>query len=289
MLTVKNPITVIGGEKKDRANITNGIIQKCLAAEALIKPGVLVESVREGVVSPATSSKFYGITNTKCTTTTPGEVWTWGNPYPMTISGLHEALNNGVAESFFPTGTELPDNHNGKDSPLVVGHYDKTDNELRVWLARKNVEMETETFGPSIDYANSTILAFLNGDYLNDCSDELKSVIAEVEVPWYDGSSIQQVGGKWHLPSGINVMMTKNSGEGEPWEYWKNKTGLTVPSDSSNPNRIGQDSSGVSQSYWLRSQYSSTTVGYVGDNGGLYSGTPTGKRRFLPICSLKAK
>lgn len=166
-------------------------------------------------------------------------------PPAKTLAGLKAALNNGTAQTDYPIGTEIEDTVSGRlgDHTLIVGTYRTMGGKQAVGLFRKYsfTWSQFNTTADDISYPNSKILSELNGTYLSQCSQELRDVISEVSVPWYNGSSIQQVSAKWHLFSGRELGLTYNPGEGEMWEYWKQQTGLSSPSDEENSGRIIRD------------------------------------------------
>lgn len=213
-------------------------------------------------------------------------------PIDDTPTGLQDALTNGTAETDYPIGTEISDTYDGNDNPLIVGTYQtitKDGERYRaVGLLRKYVEPVALVWSStnSANYQNSDIFKFLNGDYLSKCSDSLKKVIAEVNTPWYNGSSIVQVSGKWQLFSGTEMWANPNTGEGQPWEYWTQQTGLTKPDDGDNAARIGYDRSGEAQPVWLRSWYSSSYVWYIGKSRGQLShaSSPNSSFGVRPYC-----
>lgn len=170
----------------------------------------------------------------------------------MSLAGLKQALNAGNT-SAFPVGTELPDTWNGEDNPIIVGHYTTINGKRAVGLLRKWADSKYQVFNePSAGpiYPGSTVLAYLNGEYLDKCSDALKSVITEVSVKWNNGSSLVDVSGKWHLFSGIEINRTRNPGEGELWEYWRQK----FEQMSTEAYRIRTGEGKAFAGWWLRSR-----------------------------------
>lgn len=210
-----------------------------------------------------------------------------------TLSGLKMALNSGQAESLFPVGTELPDTYANNDNPLIVGIYENINGKTRVGLVRKYVEPTSQIFNSSrdADYRTSPILNFLQTTYLNNCSDELKFVVAEASIPYYPGSGSEvQVSSKWHLLSVTNVMgnnTVKANAEQPIWPYWQQVTGLSSANNSANAGRVKTDRSGAAWHWWLRSWTDSSTVCAVNTNGsiGTYS-NPATSDGVLPICYI---
>lgn len=205
-----------------------------------------------------------------------------------TLSGLKSALNKGIAETDYPIGTEIPDTYTGNDNPLIVGIYENIDGKTRVGLVRKYIEPISQVFGSSVDYPSSDIFAFLNSVYFENCSDELKPLVSETELPYYNGTTSINVSGKWHLLSVTNVLGVEQATEGNAWAYWKNVTGLSSASNSGNTGRIRYGRDGASQIWWLRSQYSKDRAYYIATSGGVgaTNGQPGSAYGVLPICYI---
>lgn len=219
-------------------------------------------------------------------------------PEPNSLGDLKAQLEAGTAAANFPIGTEIEDIWNGSSNPLIVGTYQTINGKSAVGLVRKFVAPNEQQFGNSATYTTSTIFTYLQGDYLNKCSDELKSVISESTVNYmaaYTGS-LDQAKGKWHLLSGVEVYGTKNAGEGQAWEYWEQKAGVSAPTDHYCDGRVGYDASGKSVRYWLRSIYDksdSSRVWTITDTtamlpGALQGMKVTDKYGVLPFCYVIA-
>lgn len=220
---------------------------------------------------------------------TGGSSWDPSNP---TLDGLKDAIKNG--ETIQP-GTEIPDIFNGKDNPLIVAqNLDSSNNSAYggaegVILVRKYIDPESARFGSgSTDsvYGNSAIYKYLNGDYLDNCSDSLRQIISELSVPVSDGSSITQVSGKFHLMSGIEIGSTYNTGEGFMWDLWKTKTGLASANNGSNDGRVMTNASGSKFYWWVRSRQASNKVWCTTSTGAFTNPAPTTNYGVLPICFI---
>lgn len=247
----------------------------------------LVSNLSDFLISPASSDSFDGLTKTKCTVETAGAVWALLEMNAPTVSKLKETLNKGIAELYFPVGTEISDTYNDTNSPLIVGTYQTIDGKLAVGLVRKYATSSTQTYGNDANYRTSQVFEFLNNEYLGKCSEELRGAISTSQVPWYDGSSMQQVPGKWHLLSGIEVYGTDNSGEGEPWIYFKNRSTLAQPGNGADSGRAVTRDSGATTNYYLRTRTSNTSVESVASTGAITSITvPSQTRSLLPICYI---
>lgn len=215
-----------------------------------------------------------------------------GNPK---ISDLKWVLDLDDPASVLPIGTEIPDTWNNVSNPLIIGTYTTVnDPEGRphkaVGLLRKYTMPIAYYFNSSGTsyYDGSMVYNYLQGEYVNLCSDELKPLIGEVQVPWWNGSAIVPVNGKWHLFSSTEVMGANTNIEGQAWEYWKNVTGLTVPTDETTPGRIGRDSSNAPRGWWLRSMYSNNQAYFVSNIGAIGRSGLSVNYGMLPFCYIFA-
>lgn len=196
-------------------------------------------------------------------------------PSSFDLAGLKEALNSGTADTFFPIGTGIPDTYNGQSNPLIVVAYlDGTNNSYKdtngnnvtgVILQRSFVTDKGQKWDNSSNnnYGASTVNSFLNGTYLSRCSTELQNVIMQIRVPVVTSSGATTVNAKVFLPSIEEVY--GNAGatyapgygkEGSYFPYWKEKTGFSSPSNSSDGGRIMRENSasGSAIMWWLRSR-----------------------------------
>lgn len=194
------------------------------------------------------------------------------DPDNPTFRMVKAALKYDNPASLLPIGTVIPDTYDGNDNPMIIGTYQtmEIDGEQKrvCGLLRTYPEPLSQKFDSTrgmSSYASSEILAFLQSTYLDNCSQELKDAITQVNVQWWNGSSLVSVPGFWHLFSGIEMYMTVNPGEGQVWEYWKNVTGLSEPYDNVTMSRAVMSRTGVAQDIWLRtlspygSQYACTS------------------------------
>lgn len=152
---------------------------------------------------------------------------------------LQLALNAGDAKEKFPVGTEIPDECDGVDAPLVVVHYDELTLEdgskkSGAILQRKYINEErilsplNETNDAAmLCYQNLETAKYLNGDYINKCSDTLRSVITpiqiEVEGNPQDDRLISHTPCTFFLPSLAEVDLPDAGYAtlGVAWEYYQ--------------------------------------------------------------------
>lgn len=212
-----------------------------------------------------------------------------GPKYTKTLASLQEALNNNEAELAFPVGTEIPDFYNGYTNALIIAQYlDSTNNSAYggaegVILVRKYVQPASQTFGDTLDYTTSTIKDFLDTTYYDNCSEDLKAVAAEINIP-LNGSTIKS---KVFLMSDREVCSDCcPTVEGIMWDYWEQKTGLTSPNNNNNDGRIMKDRNGTARYAWLRSRLDSSLVCRVDTGGGVYGSAPLINLGVLPACFI---
>lgn len=198
-----------------------------------------------------------------------------------TLYALRAQLKAGTAIKESPVGTEIPDTWNGISNPLIVGHYSTiqtADGQLKpcVGLLRKFVDPTDNIFGGSANYPNSDIYNYLQTTYLNLCSGDVKNNIASVKIPYLqNANALMEVESKWFIFSNTEVLcQTKNRiAEGEAWDIWKQRMGISQPTDLtvSNAGRIVKNTSGRNAWWWTRSYHSNNTV-FRTDTGGTIHG-----------------
>lgn len=213
------------------------------------------------------------------------------DPENPTLEGLQNALAAGDYAAF-PAGTEIPDTYDGQSNPLIVAQYlDSSNNSSYggaegVILVRKYVEPTTFS-STSYIYPDSTTYTYLQGTYYDKTSIALKNLISDISVPYYNGSDLQSVISKWFAMSTTEANgILGDHAEGIAWDYWKNKTGLTTPSNDANGGRILKDTAGATSQSWLRTgpvSYGSTAIYTTGQ---IYANPPQGTCSVLPACFI---
>lgn len=213
-----------------------------------------------------------------------------------TFDGLKRALKNGTAQSKYPVSTEIPDTYNGNNNPLIVAQYlDSTNNSSYdgaegVILIRKYVEPVSQKFGTTIYYNQSIVKEFLETTYYDNSSEEIKSVISNINVICRtSNSSSVSIKSKWFLMGCSEVGGTYFPEEGIFWDFWKEKTGLLAASNTANPGRVATDINGKAYGWWLRSYGTNNPyVCLVSNNGTMTGGYAkyTDSYGILPACFI---
>lgn len=177
-------------------------------------------------------------------------------PAGVTLTQFKAALDDGTAATTYPAGTQIDDTTNGNYDPWIVGHYGaeyNAPNHHGGYLYRKYLYSANQPWGTADHYADSAIHAWLNSTYLEGCSDEIKNLVKQINVPVVSGS----VPAKMFLMSGVETMCLSGSIDaGIAWDSWKNRTGLTAPSTAANAGRRmseGELTNGHGSAWYLRS------------------------------------
>lgn len=212
----------------------------------------------------------------------------------VTLTEFKEAIDNDTAKDTYPVGTEIEDTWDGNDNPLIVAQYlDSTNNTSYggaegVVLVRKYVEPTSKQFNASgnMGYWTSDIKNYLDGEYLENCSDTLKSLVSTIDVPY----STSPVTSKFFLMSDTEICGAGYDSitEGIMLDYWKEQTGFTTPNNTANAGRIVRDRSGAAQYVWLRSGTTATSraVCYLTIDGSITNGASSGSLGVLPACFI---
>lgn len=206
---------------------------------------------------------------------------------PTTLEELKEMINKGRE---IVTGTEIPDMYNGQSNPLIVAqNLNNTNNSAYggaegVILVRKHVDPTSQLFSSYADYSTSLVKDFLDTTYLDNCSDTLKSIISEIDIP-YNNTTVKS---KFFLMSDTEVCAIEGDNiiEGMMWDYWKQKTGLSSPNNNNNDGRIMKDRNGTAQTVWLRSRSSSTQVNIVYTTGSINRSYVNVSYGVIPACFI---
>lgn len=213
-----------------------------------------------------------------------------------TLMGLKAALRRGNAKELYPIGHEFADTYDGNSNPLIVAHYlDSTNNLVYggvegAILIRKYVMPTSIIYGSKAVYDTSDIKAFLETTYLEKCSAELKLTISPITVPFWDGSKLVSLPNqKFFLMSNKETFGdATGKSNGEVFDYWKKKTGLSGVSNNPNNGRIVTDNSGKATAAWLRTAYSAQALSawIIWTDGRIFDGGSTANYGVLPACFI---
>lgn len=221
------------------------------------------------------------------------------NPDAPTLEGLKYAIDNDIDVA---VGTEIPDTWNGNDNPLIVAQkLDSSNNSsyggaVGVVLIRKYVEPTSQRQDDTYVYGSSSLQTYLDTTYFENCSETAKTLISEISVPCYNRSTSKSysITCKWFAMSQTEILSNYSSTiQGIPWQYWKNKTGLTSASSAANSGRAVTTSDGSSPTaYWVRDISSRTsgssdvpTLIYVTSTGQV-TATFSNYAGVLPACFI---
>lgn len=221
---------------------------------------------------------------------------------PGSVEDLKAQLKADTAKDNFPIGTEIPDTYAGHSNPLIVAQYLDSSNNTKyggvegVILVRKYAEAVGTKWGSDANYGQAPILNFLQTTYLNNTSEELKSLLSPISVQYNDtitGSTTTYTLSDqlWFLMSDYEVLgYVTQQRTGINWDYWKQKTGLSGDGNSAaRVSRIQKDVNGNDRSVWLRSKYALKQNSYINLYGDIvvgntiYNNTSLG---VLPACFI---
>lgn len=224
------------------------------------------------------------------------------------VLNFAKAVKAGTAKTTYPVGTEIPDKYDGQDNPLIVAQYlDSTNNSaydgaegvicVRKYAAPWDTSWNTRGGG---DYPNMTIKTeMLDVEYPSKCSAATRSVVSEINIPFWNSREITQVPSTWFLMSecevgGATVGHGDGSGsagnEGFFWDYWKQVTGLSSANGGANAGRqTAGYKEGESGNRWLRSYFASAGAAEViySSNGSIQSSSS--RADLFPACFISSK
>ena len=180
-------------------------------------------------------------------------------------------MENGVATEYLVV-------NQGKPSGSSL--YDDSCDGL--WLLRKDIKENRQWHSSDVnDYKNSTIHAWLNGDFLNQFGTKEQSAIKQVKIPYVNGT-----GSSGFVASGVNGLSTKifllamyevgfttSNNPYIPVDGSKLDNFVSGVGSSANANRIAT-LNGSAVCWWLRTPKNDDDIGSwpIDADGNLYSG-----------------
>lgn len=190
------------------------------------------------------------------------------------ISRLFSPISTGTAAGDIDVGATVKINENGQPVDYLVVNQglpgDMYDASCEgTWCLRKDIAEERQWNSSNVnDYANSTIKAYLNGDWLNRYDPEVAEAIKQVKIPYrQNGGSggTDQTGSsglscKVFLLSGREVGFTNNESSYFPNDGAKLDYFLSGNDSSAQQKRIAK-LNGSATDWWLRSPGAGNTSG----------------------------
>lgn len=216
------------------------------------------------------------------------------------ISKLFSPISTGTSAGDIDVGATVKINENGQPVDYLIVHQglpgDMYDASCEgTWCLRKDIVANRRWNSSNVnDYANSTVHAYLNGDWLNRYDPEVAESIVQCKIPYRAGSGdgktvnsgVSGLSAKIFLLSSTEVSFNHNympTNEGAELSYFAGCA------DNSADNKRVAKLNGSTTSWWLRSPYcyssnSSTSVLFVsrgGDWGNSYCSASDGIRPAL--------
>lgn len=200
------------------------------------------------------------------------------------ISKLFSPISTGTSAGDIDVGATVKINENGQPVDYLVVHqglpgdmYDASCD--GTWVLRKDIAENRQWNSSNVnDYANSTINAYLNGDWLDRYDADVAEAIKQVKIPYRAGSGYGTT-----VTSGANGLSTKSfllsstevnlvhgfepTNEGACLSYFSG----TAQNGADNK-RVAK-LNGSATSWWLRSPFCNSSLGstyalIVYSNGG---------------------
>lgn len=189
------------------------------------------------------------------------------------ISKLFSPISTGTSAGDIDVGATVKINENGQPVEHIVVHQglpsDIYDSSCEgTWCLRKDIAEERQWNSSNVnDYANSTIKAYLNGDWLNRYDPEVVEAIKQVKIPYrQNGGSggTDQTGAngfpcKIFLLSGREVGFTNNESSYFPNDGAKLDYFISGNDSSAQQKRIAK-LNGSATDWWLRSPHADGRV-----------------------------
>lgn len=227
------------------------------------------------------------------------------DPDISTLDNLKKAVRAGDY-STYPLGTEIPDKIGDVDAPWIVVHYGEAtlpdgSTTTGAYLHRKYTSRTGVVWSPYYTaYSTSSVKEYLDGAYLDGCSQDLKDAITEIKIKCVFGSAStapQEINAKVFLPSCSElwgVPATYSSGqEGQAWDYYKNGVGTpTAAAGATTPATVRVKNDGTSSQekiWWTRTLYtgSNNYVNVIWNGGRVgQAGASDSTNRIAPACFI---
>ena len=199
------------------------------------------------------------------------------------ISKLFSPISTGTSAGDIDVGATVKINENGQPVDYLVVHqglpsdiYDASCE--GTWCLRKDIAENRQWNSSNVnDYANSTVYAYLNGDWLDRYDADVAEAIKQVKIPYRAGSGYGKT-----VTSGANGLSAKifllsstevNLVHGyEPTNEGACLSYFSGTSQNGTDNKRVAKLNGSAAYWWLRSpfcdsRYGSTLALYVGGDG----------------------
>lgn len=211
-----------------------------------------------------------------------------------TLESFFEALEDGTAQETMPPGTLIPDLYNGSTAfNWRVLHYGPATSSGGEALSGIYLQalVNVGHAGASVaDYGASSLNVGLNA-LVNNFSESIQSKIVELNVPYYYNGANKQAVAKLWLPSTTEIYGVYSNAtgqEGFPFDYFKNASGWTAPSNNATSVRVQPPSGAIS--WGTRSWASGNNMNYVSTTGAISTVSYSATTKYcLPCVFIPAK
>ena len=202
------------------------------------------------------------------------------------ISKLFSPISTGTSAGDIDVGATVKINENGQAVDYLVVNQglpgDMYDASCEgTWCLRKDIAENRQWNSSNVnDYANSTVHAYLNGDWLNRYDPEVAESVVQCKIPYRAGSGYGKT-----VTSGSSGLSTKSfllsaTEVGLNMSYMPTNEGVELAyfsgcaDDGADNKRIAYLNSSATY-WWLRSPYCFSFIGsthalYVNPNGNWY-------------------
>ncbi len=159
-------------------------------------------------------------------------------------------------------GDILKINENGVPTNFIIVHKGNPDPEMYdascdgIWVLREKLGVNMNFDGTSNDYENSDVYTYLNNDYLNMLDIKTNSIIKNVKIPYYKGSSMERVGvqvGNKGLGCKVFLLSLQEINNSVISDTKVPKDGSPLNFDWSNSSRKACNDIGLQADWWTRS------------------------------------
>lgn len=205
------------------------------------------------------------------------------------ISKLFSPISTGTSAGDIDVGATVKINENGQPVDYLVVHQglpgDMYDASCEgTWVLRKDIAENRKWHSSNVnDYANSTVHAYLNGDWLNRYDPEVAESIVQCKIPYRAGSGYGKTVTSGSSGLSTKIFLLSSTEVSFNHDYMPTNEGAELSyfagcaDNGADNKRIAYLNSSATY-WWLRSPYCNSNGGsahalYVGNGGYWYGGS----------------